>query len=231
MIATNLYAQDVGDGSVQGDLNTNIGAGATMDSNNNTSTTNYNGAGSSPFSQSANSAMGPTVMGGGGNDSCLIPSTSGFQISFFGVAKGEATQDIECNRRKDARLLGTPQDVGGLGLQIAGISLMCQSEQVFRAMALASTPCPLVDVVTGKVLIGREAYLKMRDNPRTYIIGYYNNKSFWDTLLYIGKELPDAPPEPARLSLSDKYRRTTGASRSDNAEPTSGSRHNPTTVR
>ena len=29
-------------------------------------------------------------------------------------------QDRECNRRKDARLLGTPQEAGGLGLQVSG---------------------------------------------------------------------------------------------------------------
>ena len=64
-------------------------------------------------------------------------------------------QDKECNRRKDARLLGAPQAVGGLGLQVSGISIMCGNPQVFRAMALANTPCPIMDVNTGRLLIGK----------------------------------------------------------------------------
>ena len=155
-------------------------------------------------------------MGGGGNDSCLIPYQQSFQISLFGRAEGKMEQDAECNRRKDARLIGTPQDAGGLGLQVSGISLMCQSIDVFRAMALANTPCPIADVVTGQILIGREAYLRMRDDPDTYIVGYRQEQPFWDALLLIGKELPDAPPEPERPALSDRFRRNGGA---NNAEP------------
>ena len=230
LIATSVHAQDVGDGSVSGDLNTNVGAGATVDSNNSSETVNYNGAGSAPGSQPASTAMAPTVMGGGGNDSCLIPVSTGLQVSLFGTAIGTAEQDPECNRRKDARLLGTPQPNGGLGLQVAGISLMCQSPQVFRAMALASTPCPIVDVVSGKILIGREAYERMREEPATYIVGYYQDRSFWDTVLYIGEELPDAPPEPKPTSLSDRFRRTTRPGGNDYAEPADNSGSDRTTV-
>jgi len=199
---------------INGDLNTNIGAGSTVDSYNTSETVNYNGAGSSPGSQPANpvmSAVAPTMMGGGGNDSCLIPSSAGIQVTLFGVSSGSMEQDPECNRRKDARLLGTPQANGGLGLQVSGISVMCQSPQVFRAMALANTPCPITDVTTGNILIGRSAYVRMRENPEVYIVGYSVDRLFWDTLLLIGQELPDAPPEPERESLSDRFRRTSGA--------------------
>jgi hypothetical protein len=136
-------------------------------------------------------------------------------------------QDPECNRRKDARILGTPQASGGLGLQVSGISLMCQSAEVFRAMALANTPCPISDIVTGNILIGRAAYVRMRENPDVYIVGYRQAQAFWDQLLLIGQELPDAPPEPARASLSDTFRRTGGAdapatrsNRTSDPEPT-----------
>jgi len=131
---------------VTGDLNTNSGnTNSTIDSNNVSSseTKNYNGAGSSPFSTPVPTAAAPTVMGGGGNDSCLIPVQNAFQISVFGRAEGKMEQDPECNRRKDARLLGTPQEAGGLGLQVSGISVMCESPAIFKAMALASTPCPI----------------------------------------------------------------------------------------
>lgn len=206
LIASPAYAQNI-----DGNFNTNIGAGSNVDSGNSSETINYNGAGSAPGSQPVMSAVAPTVMGGGGNDSCLIPSTTGIQVTLFGVSRGEMEQDPECNRRKDSRLLGTPQQVGGLGLQVSGISLMCQSPQVFRAMALANTPCPISDVISGNILIGRAAYVRMRESPDTYVVGYRQDKSFWDTLLLIGQDLPDAPPEPDRASLSDTFRRTSGS--------------------
>jgi len=227
LIAAPAFGQAIGDGS---SFNTSVGPGSNVDSNNVNETINYNGAGSAPGSQPqppVMSAIAPTMMGGGGNDSCLIPSTTGIQVTLFGVAAGTMEQDPECNRRKDSRLLGTPQASGGLGLQVSGISLMCQSPEVFRAMALANTPCPISDVVTGNILIGRAAYVRMRQNPEVYIVGYQQDTLFWDTLLMIGQELPDAPPEPPRASLSDTFRRTGGANpaptrnnRTSNPEPT-----------
>ena len=195
---------------VTGDLNTNSGNNdSTIGSNNNESTTNYNGAGSAPFSTPVPTAAAPTVMGGGGNDSCLIPKQQAFQISIFGRAEGSMEQDEECNRRKDARLLGTPQEAGGLGLQVSGISVMCDNAQIYKAMALASTPCPIYSIETGKLLVGREGYLAMRDNPHTYVVGYAQDRSFWDTFLMIGEELPDVLPETSSgPTLSERFRRS-----------------------
>jgi hypothetical protein len=207
LIAAPAFAQDV-----NGNFSTSVGNSSNLDSNN--QTINYNGAGAAPGSTPATpvmSAVAPTMMGGGGNDSCLIPSSTGIQVTLFGVSSGSMQQDPECNRRKDSRLLGTPQASGGLGLQVSGISLMCQSAEVFRAMALANTPCPISDVVSGNILIGRAAYVRMRENPDVYVVGYRQAQAFWDTLLLIGQELPDAPPEPARASLSDTFRRTSGS--------------------
>ncbi len=197
---------------VTGDLNTNSGnTNSTIDSGNisTSETRNYNGAGSSPFSTPVPTAAAPTVMGGGGNDSCLIPKQQAFQISIFGRAEGSMEQDEECNRRKDARLLGTPQESGGLGLQVSGISVMCDNAQIYKAMALASTPCPIYSIETGKLLVGREGYLAMRDNPHTYVVGYAQDRSFWDTFLMIGEELPDVvPQENSGPTLSERFRRS-----------------------
>lgn len=219
LASTSVAEQDnVGDGSTNGDLNTNMGDNNSVDSNNASNTTNYNGAGSSPGSQPVPSAIAPTMMGGGGNDSCLIPRSQGVQVSIIGISRGEMEQDAECNRRKDARLLGAPQQVGGLGLQVSGISVMCSNLNVFKAMALANTPCPIVDVSTGKLLIGRDAYMKMRSKPEVYIVGYAQNKLFWKNLLYIGRKVPDAPTQTTpSSSLSNKFRSST--SRSNDGRP------------
>ena len=194
---------------VTGDLNTNI-SDATVDSNNNSvsESNTYNGAGSSPGSQPPPSAISPTIIGGGGQDSCLIPKTGGIQVSLFGFSFGGMSQDEECNRRKDARLLGTPQQIGGMGLQVSGISVMCGNAEIFRAMALANTPCPVMDINKGKLLVGREAFEKMRDNPREFVIGYKKDKTFWNELLRIGKELTDVETVTDYRSVSDRYRST-----------------------
>jgi hypothetical protein len=200
------FAQDV-----SGDLNTNIGSGSTVDSNNTSSATTYNGS-QGAMSNPVPTAMAPTVMGGGGNDSCLIPKSKGFQISLFGMAEGSMEQDQNCNRRKDARLMGAPQTIGGLGLQVSGISVMCSDARVFRAMALANTPCPVNDIATGRLLIGRDAFEKYRSNPRVFVVGYAVNKVFWDTLLMIGKDLPDVETSNRNQpSLSDRFRRGGGS--------------------
>jgi len=213
---------------VTGDLNTNSGnTNSTIDSGNvsNTETRNYNGAGSAPFSTPVPTAAAPTVMGGGGNDSCLIPYQQAFQVSIFGRAEGKMEQDPECNRRKDARLLGTPQEAGGLGLQVSGIAVMCDSPEIFKAMALASTPCPIYSISTGKLLVGREGYLAMRDEPYTYVIGYAQDQAFWDAFLLMNEELPDVlPQENSGPTLSERFRRSR---RADDDKPESVGPVNP----
>ena len=212
LTASAVHAQDI-----NGDLNTNIGAGSNVDSNNvNNSTVNNGGQG--PMGNPVPTAMAPSMLGGGGNDSCLIPKSKGFQVSLFGVAEGTMEQDAHCNRRKDARLMGAPQQVGGLGLQVSAISVMCSDALVFKSMALANTPCPVNDIATGRLLIGRGAFEKYRSNPNIFVVGYAQDKAFWDTLLLMGqKDLPDVETSNRNQpSLSDRFRR---GGRSDDKRP------------
>ena len=162
LLVTTALADDV----TLGDFSNNY-EDSTVSSNNDTvnNTTNNNATGAGEAAP-VMSSIAPTVMGGGGNDSCLLPTTSGLQVSLFGYSQGTMKQDEYCNRRKNSRLLGTPQQLGGLGLQISGISIICDDPNVFKAMILASTPCPIMDVVTGKLLMGKKAVDKyIDDNP------------------------------------------------------------------
>lgn len=194
---------------VTGDFSNNY-QDSTVDSNNQESATtnNYNATGAGSAAP-VMSAIAPTVMGAGGNDSCLMPRTAGIQVTMFGFSTGEAVQDESCNRRKNARLLGAPQQVGGLGLQVSAISILCQDPSVFRSMMLANTPCPINDSKTGKLLMGRAAIKKYRDNPALYIVGYASNIEFWDTLLRVGEEYTDEDlieDTTPKLSLSERFR-------------------------
>lgn len=202
IIAAPAYAQDV-----TGDLNTNIGEGASVDSGN--STTNYNGAGSGSPSP-VMSAVAPTMMGGGGNDSCLIPTSQGVQFSVFGMSKGGMEQDPNCNRRKDARLMGTPQQIGGLGLQVSGISVMCSDARVFKAMLLANTPCPVLDIDRGALAMGRDALDLYRRQPDIFIVGYARDRAFYDAILKIGQEIEDDETDTSSdyVPLSERFRGT-----------------------
>ena len=192
---------------ITGDFSNNY-EDSTVESNNTSEVINYNGAGSSPGSQPVMSSIAPTVMGGGGNDSCLIPRSRGLQLNIIGLSHGEMQQDPNCNRRKNARLLGLPQQVGGLGLQVSAISVMCQDATVFRSMMLANTPCPINDARTGKLLMGRNAIKKYREDPATVVVGYNLDKKFWDTLLQVGEEHDEAFVEvtTTKRSLSDQFR-------------------------
>jgi len=196
-------------GDVTGDLSNNY-ENSNVDSGNTTNNYNATGAGSAA---PVMSAISPTVMGAGGNDSCLMPSSTGVQVTMFGFSSGGAIQDDECNRRKNARLLGTPQTIGGLGLQVSAISVMCQDPTVFRSMMLANTPCPIADTTTGRLLMGMEAVRKYRENPEVYVVGYGLDKSFWDTYLKeIIRSEGDTPNEEATAvsnnspSISDMFR-------------------------
>ena len=203
---------------IEGDFSNNY-EDSVVDSNNSSQTTNYNGAGSSPGSNPVMSSIAPTMMGGGGNDSCLIPKSRGLQLNIIGLSEGEMQQDPNCNRRKNARLLGLPQQVGGLGLQVSAISVMCQDATVFRSMMLANTPCPINDARTGKLLMGRNAIRKYREDPALFVVGYELDKEFWDTLLQVGEEYDEAFTEvtTTKRSLSDQFR---SSKRRDNGPST-----------
>ena len=196
-------------GDVTGDFSNGYD-NSTVDSNNvdETVTNNYNATGAGSPAP-VMSAVAPTMMGGGGNDSCLLPRSTGIQLSVVGLSSGSMQQDDACNRRKNARLLGAPQAVGGLGLQVSAISVLCQDPSVFRSMMLANTPCPINDSRTGKLLMGKSAINKYRDSPALFIVGYEEQRDFWDALLRVGEEDTDeelVQDNTPKLSLSEQFR-------------------------
>ena len=221
---------------IEGDFSNNY-EDSTVESNNQSEIINYNGAGSSPGSSPVMSSIAPTIMGGGGNDSCLIPKSRGIQLNIVGISEGEMQQDPHCNRRKNARLLGLPQQVGGLGLQVSAISVMCQDPTVFRSMMLANTPCPINDARTGRLLMGKNAIMKYRENPDLFVVGYELDKEFWDSLLKVGEEYNEEFVEDTttKRSLSDQFRsskrnKSTSSASTSTTNTGTGSRNKPKPV-
>lgn len=176
----------------EGDLNTNQ-----INSNNNNRTTNNSGpnAGST---MPANTAVSPSLMSSG-TESCLQSISGGLQLVGFGVSSGKYVQDEECNRRRNAITLSN------MGMKIAAVSLMCQNADVWRAMLLAATPCPVIK--SGRIVVGKRAFLAIKQKPGLHIPDYEEKREFYDAILGMGAETDEV--EEATSSLSTRYRTST----------------------
>jgi hypothetical protein len=79
-----------------------------------------------------------------GQDSCVIPLAAGWTVIGFSGSFGSYFRDDECERRKASAVLAK------LGMKVASISLMCQDENVWKAMMDAGTPCPIDGLIGQK---------------------------------------------------------------------------------
>ena len=175
--------------NIEGDLNTS-------NSNNNNVSKTYNGAGSR--SMPANTAVSPSLMSTG-QQSCLKSISGGLQLVSVGISSGKYIQDEECNRRLNAITLSN------MGMKVASVSLMCQNAQVWRAMFMSATPCPIIR--SGRLLVGKNAILAIKQNPDMWIPDYEEDKAFYDELLAGGGD-DSGEQESNSGSLSDRFRTT-----------------------
>lgn len=195
----------------EGSLNTYNGSDSTVNSNNtttDTSTSNtYNGAGSSSEIP-VGSAITPSYMSNGA-DTCLKGSGGSLQTVGVGLSSGSYEVDVNCDRRRDAKLLSD------LGMKVAAISRMCESQAVWISMFQSGTPCPIQH--RGRLVAGKRAYLLMKSNPTLYIPDYgklskfkkLTEKQLWyNQLLGIGAESNEDETTDDGQSISDKYRST-----------------------
>jgi hypothetical protein len=180
-----------------GDLNTS-NINSTVSSNNpSTSTTNnYNGAGAASNVTPPPTAVSPSAPSGG-SESCLIGRGMGVQVNVLGLSLGGYKQDVECNRRRDAKALKEQ------GMSIASVARLCQSLETWKAMFASATPCPIS--VNGKLVVGRAATLLMKRDPLTFIPDYKDRQEYYDKILRIG-ESDDEEDSDSSLSISERFR-------------------------
>ena len=100
-----------------------------------------------------------------GQDSCVIPLAAGITVIGFSGTFGSYYVDPNCERRKSVAVLSK------LGMKVAAISLMCQDENVWEAMMMAGTPCP----VDG--LIGEKAKARWIEKRKRELRTTGNNKT------------------------------------------------------
>tara|TARA_R110001592_G_scaffold222603_2_gene477794 strand:+ start:1450 stop:2223 length:774 start_codon:yes stop_codon:yes gene_type:complete len=111
---------------------------------NNTTTTN----------STSNSTTGSDIPVGSANapsysamsqDVCSMGVSGSISTLGVGISGGKHVRDLNCERIKLSKVLFD------YGMKVAAVSILCQDERVFSAMAHAGTPCPF----EGK--IGKEA--------------------------------------------------------------------------
>ena len=188
------------DNSQEGSLNTFHGDGSTTNSNNTTEdksiSNTYNGAGSSS-EMPVGSAITPSYMSNG-MDTCLKGTGGSLQTVGVGISSGSYEVDPNCDRRRDAKLLSD------LGMKVAAVSRMCDSLEVWRAMFVSGTPCPILQ--NSRLVAGKRAYLAMKMNPEIYIPDYNKQtKEWYDSILNIGETINEEHAEDAP-SVSTMFR-------------------------
>ena len=184
------------DNTQQGDLNSNTQVGGNNVEGSYNSSKTYNGAGSSGMP--VNTAISPSLMSSG-TESCLQSITGGVQLVGLGLSSGKYMQDTECNRRRDSITLSN------MGMKVAAVSLMCQNPNVWRAMFMSATPCPIIK--NGKLVVGRSALLEIKQNPELHIVDYSESKDYYDNILGVGSN--DTTEVESTVSVSDRYRTST----------------------
>ena len=105
---------------------------STVSSSSNTVSTS---SGNTVVDKTPSTASSPSVVVNN-SDVCVTGVSGAMQTSIFGVSGGTTIRDKNCERLKLARSLY------GMGLKVAGVSLLCQDKRVFDAMWSAGTPCP-----------------------------------------------------------------------------------------
>ena len=89
------------------------------------------------------------------SDSCAIPASIGIQSQVFGIATAKTFEDVDCSKRKYAKLLYQ------FGMKIAAVNVLCTDPIVYKAMQRSGSPCP-----AGNGLIGQEAQDYWDANPQ-----------------------------------------------------------------
>ena len=87
------------------------------------------------------------------SDICKSAASAAIQTQILGFASGITISDLNCERLKLARSLY------GMGMKVAGVSILCQDARVFDGMWMAGTPCPY------EGQIGDDAKQAWLDNP------------------------------------------------------------------
>ena len=104
-------------------------------------------------------------------DLCTTGVSGAFQGQLFGFSTGNSVRDENCERLKLSRALY------GMGMKVAGVSVLCQDPRVFQAMEMAGTPCPYFGTIGEVAQAGWDSHPTERpdyqkeSNVKKYLVG------------------------------------------------------------
>jgi hypothetical protein len=150
--ATDTVTNTTVSNTVSSSSNTVSSSSNTVSNTTASNTVSSNTTGTTVVDKAPSTASSPSVVVNN-SDVCVSGVSGAVQTSVFGVSGGTTVRDKNCERLKLARSLY------GMGLKVAGVSLLCQDVRVFDAMMEAGTPCPY----EGK--IGTQARASWLQNP------------------------------------------------------------------
>ena len=136
----------------------------TYQSGSSSNTTTNNETNNSTNQKTAVNTSNAPAMSVYGQDSCVIPLAAGITVIGFSGTYGSYYTDPNCERRKSVSVLAK------LGMKVAAISLMCQDENVWKAMMDAGTPCPIDG------LIGEKAKARWMEKRKQELTGATQTK-------------------------------------------------------
>ncbi len=97
-------------------------------------------------------------------DVCKSAKSAAVQTQIFGFASGITVTDDTCE------LLKLSRSLYGMGMKVAGVSLLCTDHRVFDAMWMAGTPCPYKGKIGNEARIAWEANRKDAPEGNTVLI-------------------------------------------------------------
>ena len=147
-------------GGYHSEATTNYQSGSSQTTTTNNSTTNNNNSytGDTRTVPSA-SAPGISAMS---QDLCTVGVGIGIQKPLIGGSIGITKRDLNCERMKLSKLLFD------FNMKVAAVSILCQDNRVFSAMALAGTPCPFNGKIGDAALAEWNKYEQERPDFEEY---------------------------------------------------------------
>jgi len=97
-------------------------------------------------------------------DVCKSAKSAAVQTQIFGFASGITVTDATCE------LLKLSRSLYGMGMKVAGVSLLCTDHRVFDAMWMAGTPCPYKGKIGDEARVSWEANMKDAPEGNTVLI-------------------------------------------------------------
>tara|TARA_R110000765_G_scaffold119200_1_gene214031 strand:+ start:435 stop:1250 length:816 start_codon:yes stop_codon:yes gene_type:complete len=109
------------------------------------------------------SAIAPSIGSSYSQDLCTTGVSGSVSTQLLGMSSGRSVTDENCERIKLSKTLFD------MGMKVAAVSLMCQDERVFAAMAHAGTYCPYEGQIGNSAQVGWESNPNRRPDYEDYI--------------------------------------------------------------